>query len=121
MIRRPPRSTLTDTLFPYTTLFRAKIGLRAENVRVAEAGHGRLTCRVSECEFLGSETCIGLSHKSATGLTVSLPGLRQIPSGQEIEISFADKDLHFFAASGLRVGRQDGAPADSYEGAKRAD
>src|SRR3546814_20578347 len=23
MIRRPPRSTLTDTLFPYTTLFRA--------------------------------------------------------------------------------------------------
>src|SRR3546814_18246989 len=25
MIRRPPRSTLTDTLFPYTTLFRSKI------------------------------------------------------------------------------------------------
>src|SRR3546814_14828922 len=24
MIRRPPRSTRTDTLFPYTTLFRAK-------------------------------------------------------------------------------------------------
>src|SRR3546814_9683071 len=23
MLRRPPRSTLTDTLFPYTTLFRA--------------------------------------------------------------------------------------------------
>src|SRR3546814_6181232 len=25
MIRRPPRSTLTDTLFPYTTLFRSFI------------------------------------------------------------------------------------------------
>src|SRR3546814_3867217 len=25
MIRRPPRSTLTDTLFPYTTLFRSKL------------------------------------------------------------------------------------------------
>src|SRR3546814_5239300 len=25
MIRRPPRSTLTDTLFPYTTLFRSAI------------------------------------------------------------------------------------------------
>src|SRR3546814_20590230 len=25
MIRRPPRSTLTDTLFPYTTLFRSRI------------------------------------------------------------------------------------------------
>src|SRR3546814_12082211 len=27
MIRRPPRSTRTDTLFPYTTLFRSLPGL----------------------------------------------------------------------------------------------
>src|SRR3546814_11574731 len=27
MIRRPPRSTRTDTLFPYTTLFRSRHGL----------------------------------------------------------------------------------------------
>src|SRR3546814_17128699 len=27
MIRRPPRSTRTDTLFPYTTLFRSRSGL----------------------------------------------------------------------------------------------
>src|SRR3546814_16107320 len=27
MIRRPPRSTRTDTLFPYTTLFRSEDGL----------------------------------------------------------------------------------------------
>src|SRR3546814_9616882 len=46
MIRRPPRSTRTDTLFPYTTLFRsvdgpaeqiepwlAKLGLEAETPR----------------------------------------------------------------------------------------
>src|SRR3546814_11672785 len=26
MIRRPPRSTRTDTLFPYTTLFRSRMG-----------------------------------------------------------------------------------------------
>src|SRR3546814_13509570 len=26
MIRRPPRSTRTDTLFPYTTLFRSRAG-----------------------------------------------------------------------------------------------
>src|SRR3546814_13675782 len=26
MLRRPPRSTRTDTLFPYTTLFRSEIG-----------------------------------------------------------------------------------------------
>src|SRR3546814_4877956 len=28
MIRRPPRSTRTDTLFPYTTLFRSSAGRR---------------------------------------------------------------------------------------------
>src|SRR3546814_16438376 len=28
MIRRPPRSTRTDTLFPYTTLFRSEVELR---------------------------------------------------------------------------------------------
>src|SRR3546814_15785581 len=28
MIRRPPRSTRTDTLFPYTTLFRSLLALR---------------------------------------------------------------------------------------------
>src|SRR3546814_2972902 len=29
MIRRPPRSTRTDTLFPYTTLFRSQQGIPA--------------------------------------------------------------------------------------------
>src|SRR3546814_10307920 len=30
MIRRPPRSTRTDTLFPYTTLFRSQAGSPGE-------------------------------------------------------------------------------------------
>src|SRR3546814_17599181 len=30
MIRRPPRSTRTDTLFPYTTLFRSSGKIRIE-------------------------------------------------------------------------------------------
>src|SRR3546814_1886875 len=42
MIRRPPRSTRTDTLFPYTTLFRSLVGgagfLRAEQVALGERG-----------------------------------------------------------------------------------
>src|SRR3546814_15016844 len=36
MIRRPPRSTRTDTLFPYTTLFRSR-ALRVE--LGGQAGH----------------------------------------------------------------------------------
>src|SRR3546814_12270305 len=31
MIRRPPRSTRTDTLFPYTTLFRSSFLRRGRN------------------------------------------------------------------------------------------
>src|SRR3546814_1228475 len=37
MIRRPPRSTRTDTLFPYTTLFRS---LEAPRDRKADAASG---------------------------------------------------------------------------------
>src|SRR3546814_19777790 len=35
MIRRPPRSTRTDTLFPYTTLFRSRFGLRLADLEAA--------------------------------------------------------------------------------------
>src|SRR3546814_11591545 len=36
MLRRPPRSTRTSTLFPYTTLFRSKRDTIAERGRKAE-------------------------------------------------------------------------------------
>src|SRR3546814_10751465 len=40
MIRRPPRSTRTDTLFPYTTLFRSLLRLRPGEGRPSEGGGG---------------------------------------------------------------------------------
>src|SRR3546814_7708333 len=47
MIQRPPRSTLTDTLFPYTTLFRSALRSGARDVeQVAIALEGfDLVCR----------------------------------------------------------------------------
>src|SRR3546814_18081540 len=39
MIRRPPRSTRTDTLFPYTTLFRSEQPEREMAGGIAEPGH----------------------------------------------------------------------------------
>src|SRR3546814_1151230 len=36
MIRRPPRSTRTDTLFPYTTLFRSRARRRGDLRRAAD-------------------------------------------------------------------------------------
>src|SRR3546814_10652349 len=41
MIRRPPRSTRTDTLFPYTTLFRSNNSCG----RIRRAGEARARCQ----------------------------------------------------------------------------
>src|SRR3546814_21128789 len=51
MIRRPPRSTRTDTLFPYTTLFRSR---DREHAGVPQ------TVRPRECRRLRlSDACLG--------------------------------------------------------------
>src|SRR3546814_8953183 len=41
MMRRPPRSTRTDTLFPYTTLFRSGLGRSGstDKPKIPESGH----------------------------------------------------------------------------------
>src|SRR3546814_1800451 len=41
MIRRPPRSTRTDTLFPYTTPFRSRIDAKA--ILIADLNRGFYT------------------------------------------------------------------------------
>src|SRR3546814_3717077 len=47
MIRRPPRSTRTDTLFPYTTLFRSNaITRELTRDRQRHADDAGLRCRV---------------------------------------------------------------------------
>src|SRR3546814_2524118 len=42
MIRRPPRSTRTDTLCPYTTLFRSKPGIVDDKGRLIYVHNGGL-------------------------------------------------------------------------------
>src|SRR3546814_7247142 len=60
MIRRPPRSTRTDTLFPYTTLFRSAYEMSGNTF-------GKLFC----------VTSFGESHGAAIGCVVDgcPPGL----------------------------------------------
>src|SRR3546814_5654279 len=47
MIRRPPRSTRTDTLFPYTTLFRS--AARVDAVRIAPSISFEIAAIVARC------------------------------------------------------------------------
>src|SRR3546814_7407485 len=47
MIRRPPRSTRTDTRFPYTTLFRS--AACASSARRKSCGVSPYSCRQARC------------------------------------------------------------------------
>src|SRR3546814_11612525 len=51
MIRRPPRSTRTDTLFPYTTLFRSQ---QAEGPFSAKSSDARRERSSASDDFAGS-------------------------------------------------------------------
>src|SRR3546814_9293302 len=63
MIRRPPRSTRTDTLFPYTTLFRSR-------VKNELLGHD-----VVAEEFGGDTQMVELSAKSGQGVDALLDAI----------------------------------------------
>lgn len=79
------------------------IGVRAENIALAEAGQGDLQCQVTDCEFLGAETFIGLEHPQAQGLTLKVAGLKNIPAGQVIDITFARETLLSFDKEGRKI------------------
>src|SRR3546814_12275420 len=73
MMRRPPRSTRTDTLFPYSTLFRAR------RAREVAAGEAHLAHRVDDRArveagdvdmFDGRRQQLGLAHVVGGGVGV---------------------------------------------------
>src|SRR3546814_7722518 len=64
MIRRPPRSTRTDTLFPYTTLFRSFGEVRDHVVaHVAAYSGGGTTC-ATQMTFYRLRRALGLANRS---------------------------------------------------------
>src|SRR3546814_2792440 len=70
MIRRPPRSTRTDTLFPYTTLFRSI----ARSCRAGDGGvrRGNLRSRRRDRPRRGAEAAVALANRTAFGLGASI-------------------------------------------------
>src|SRR3546814_1917877 len=68
MIRRPPRSTRTDTLFPYTTLFRSQ---RPDPPRYAvAAGRGRATGDRTGRAFRHGAALLRSASQGAGGLWI---------------------------------------------------
>src|SRR3546814_2133786 len=57
MIRRPPRSTRTDTLFPYTTLFRS---LRERGLREPDRGQVLIEDAGTRPDFLYNDEFVAI-------------------------------------------------------------
>src|SRR3546814_12912571 len=83
MIRRPPRSTRTDTLFPYTTLFRSTADLRSGDqpprARTGGDGKHRRAGRAGQDREgsqgrLSGVTLRGMKRRSGNGPPFSLEG-----------------------------------------------
>src|SRR3546814_9202338 len=102
MIPRPPRSTRTDTLFPYTTLFRSKRGLpRHRPPYIAEIGlFGRPTLNqnvetmfwVRDIVEKGAEWFASHGRNGGKGLRsysvsgrVKSPGVKLAPAGISVK------------------------------------
>src|SRR3546814_2451507 len=84
MMRRPPRSTRTDTLFPYTTLFRS-LGL----ARVAAAT--LLHPGAAEGQAAPSPTLGGYEGKAAaTGVHVFYNPAGLLPIGPPVDLGAPD-------------------------------
>src|SRR3546814_11188760 len=75
MLRRPPRSTRTDTRFPYTTLFRSPPRTRraALTIGVSHTGCIRTPARTAN-HPLFERDCRGFTHRFATRTRLGVMG-----------------------------------------------
>src|SRR3546814_20778083 len=91
MIRRPPRSTRTDTLFPYTTLFRSLFGAFGPGRRIVRLEDDVPRGRVAKFEELdavgaGDERIGGIAgNEGAVALTQHFLAEAHLAGEDEIE------------------------------------
>src|SRR3546814_10002815 len=86
MIRRPPRYTRTDTLFPYPTLFRSPLVLCDPQVCEGHARHVERVLRRADMEPLIAErvaTCDLMMALVSAGFALGLAGAAHIAASRE--------------------------------------
>src|SRR3546814_12718769 len=99
MIRRPPISTRTDTLFPYTTLFRSPAGLFANIFVEPDAVAGVIADpRIAAVTLTGS-TQVGMIVAAQAGAALKKQVLEL--GGSDPFIVLADADIEAAAAMAI--------------------
>src|SRR3546814_2929468 len=88
MIRRPPRSTRPDTLFPYTTLFRSAGGERADSGTVVGAMESSNAIRSEQASSAGGVKAMPAVRAMARKLRVDLSRVRG--TGADGVVTMAD-------------------------------
>src|SRR3546814_3949111 len=84
MIRRPPRSTRTDTLFPYTTLFRSLPRSRKAPGRGSDGQRDSSKDRcLLQAEWTGRPTWPGRELTQMTDSTPIRAAIDQAPRSEE--------------------------------------
>src|SRR3546814_11537842 len=99
MIRRPPRSTRTDTLFPYTTLFRSGVAA-IEFALIAPIFLILMFGIVVYGFYFG--TCIALAHAASEGARASVAG---ITAGERANFAEAQVRAIFARYAPLQIGK----------------
>src|SRR3546814_6762912 len=78
MIRRPPRSTRTDTLFPYTTLFRSSSDAADARLQHGDVGSHALRAAAAGRDSLGVRLIITKRRDRSEEHTSELQSLMRI-------------------------------------------
>src|SRR3546814_1500429 len=103
MIRRPPRSTRTDTLFPYTTLFRSELLARLEEdalLAVESQRQDRIAVDVADALSLHrfapdfAQTAIVIAALAALHLVDDLLALAVVGAGKLEGVDRAVGNVH---------------------------
>jgi multiple sugar transport system ATP-binding protein len=82
------------------------VGIRPEHVVLAQGQPGAVPFKVDFVEALGADTLVhGHLGEARADLTVRLPGIMQIASGDVLPLGISPERLHLFdAQSGVRLG-----------------
>src|SRR3546814_20057347 len=71
MIRRPPRSTRTDTLFPYTTLFRSQLAVLEDDTNQTVVVVDRLLTELSD-DIRRQSAYVGIERQDLNAMAVAI-------------------------------------------------